>query len=105
MEKYSGIYGRLMGVLLAGAMLAAMSSSEAFASSTLTFTKDIAPVFHFKCEDSHRPGEIAPMSLLTYEEARPWAKSIAKNVAARDMPPWKVDPNHGSFANDISLSD
>lgn len=74
------------------------------ANANPTFNKDVAPIFHAKCAECHRPGEIAPMSLLTYEEARPWAKSIAKNVAAGEMPPWKVNPNHGTFSNDISLS-
>lgn len=90
--------------LCAGAMSATLAVG-AYASSTPTFTKDVAPIFHAKCAECHRPGEIAPMSLLTYEESRPWAKSIAKKVADRDMPPWKVDPNHGTFSNDISLSE
>ena len=90
--------------LLAGVISAALTVG-AYADSPPTFTKDVAPIFHAKCADCHRPGEIAPMSLLTYEEARPWAKSIAKNVAARDMPPWKADPSFGKFTNDISLSD
>ncbi len=70
-----------------------------------TFTRDIAPVLHDNCVQCHRPGEIAPMSLLTYEEARPWGKSIKKNVASRAMPPWKADPAHGTFSNDMSLTD
>ncbi len=76
----------------------------AHARSTPTFTKDVAPIFYANCAECHRPGEIAPMSLLTYEEARPWAKSIAKNVAAREMPPWKANPKHGTFSNDMSLT-
>lgn len=90
---------------LALAGMATICPDNASAVERPTFTKDVAPIFHAKCAECHRPGEIAPMSLLTYDEARPWAKSIAKYVASRDMPPWKVDPNHGSFSNDISLSD
>jgi len=74
------------------------------AAETPTFTRDIAPLFYKNCTGCHRPGEIAPMSLLTYEEARPWVKSIRQKVVAREMPPWKADPAHGRFSNDISLS-
>jgi hypothetical protein len=81
-----------------------MANYATAASPKPTFNKDVAPIFHAKCTECHRPGEIAPMSLITYEEARPWAKSIAKNVAAGEMPPWKVNPEHGKFSNDISLT-
>ncbi len=70
-----------------------------------TFTKDIAPIFNANCVSCHRPGESAPMSLTSYEEARPWAKSILKNVSERVMPPWHADKGVHEFANDRSLSD
>ncbi len=72
-----------------------------------TFTKDVAPIFQEKCEACHRPDSIAPMSLRTYEEARPWAKSIRTRVAARQMPPWHIDKGVGiqQFKYDRSLSD
>ena len=72
-----------------------------------TFTKDIAPIFQNKCESCHRADSMAPMSLVTYEEARPWAKSIAARVKARQMPPWHIDKTVGiqQFKNDRSLSD
>jgi hypothetical protein len=72
-----------------------------------TFTKDVAPIFQEKCESCHRPDSIAPMSLRTYEEARPWAKSIRARVAARQMPPWHIDKGVGiqQFKYDRSLSD
>src|SRR5258708_12275154 len=72
-----------------------------------TFTKDIAPIFQDKCQSCHRPDNMAPMSLLTYEDARPWAKSIASRVAARQMPPWHIDKTVGiqKFKNDRSLTD
>ncbi len=70
-----------------------------------TFVDDIAPILHENCASCHRPGEIAPMSLRTYREARPWARSIARAVENRDMPPWDADPGYGPFSNDISLSD
>ena len=72
----------------------------------VTFTRDIAPILQAKCEGCHRPGQMAPMSLMTYEQVRPWAKAIRQRVAARQMPPWHIDPTVGiqSFQNDMSLS-
>src|SRR5262249_49145203 len=65
-----------------------------------TFTKDVPPILYKNCTNCHRPGEIAPMSLLTYKDARPWAKSIGTRVAAGTMPPWHADPAYGHFLND-----
>ena len=62
---------------------------------SLTFSRDIAPIFIKNCIGCHRPGEIAPMSLLTYKEARPWAKSIREKIATREMPPWHLDSLYG----------
>jgi hypothetical protein len=70
-----------------------------------TFAKDVAPIFYKSCTNCHRPGEIAPMSLLTFKDARPWAKSIATQVAKGTMPPWHADPAHGEFLNDRRLSE
>lgn len=70
-----------------------------------TFAKDVAPIFYENCVGCHSPGQIAPMSLQTYKEVRPWVKSIEKNVGNRTMPPWHADPGYGKFANDRSLSD
>ena len=72
-----------------------------------TFTKDIAPIFQQKCESCHRPSSIAPMSLMSYQETRPWAASIREAVANREMPPWHIDKTVGiqEFKNDRSLSD
>ena len=72
-----------------------------------TFTKDIAPIFQEKCEACHRPDSIAPMSLMTYAEARPWARSIKARVGDRQMPPWQIDETVGiqKFKNDRSLTD
>ncbi len=74
---------------------------------TPTFTKDVAAIFQEKCEACHRPDSIAPMSLATYEEARPWARSIKARVQDRQMPPWHIDKTIGiqDFKNDRSLSD
>lgn len=71
----------------------------------VTFNKDVAPLFYAHCTECHRPGEASPMSLLTYQEARPWAKSIREKVVSRAMPPWHADPRFGEFANDRRLSE
>jgi hypothetical protein len=79
----------------------------AFAAGPVTFAKDIAPIFQAKCQECHHPGTVAPMSLMTYQESRPWAKSIRERVIARSMPPWHLDKTVGiqSFQNDKSLTD
>jgi hypothetical protein len=73
----------------------------------VTFARDIAPIFQDKCQNCHRAGAMAPMSLVTWEETRPWAKSIRERVLLRQMPPWHIDKTVGiqHFQNDISLSD
>jgi len=87
-------------------------SGMADAQGRPTFYKDVLPIFQENCQECHRPsgtnygGMVAPMSLMTFEESRPWAKSIAKNVEARSMPPWHADPaHHGEFSNERSLTD
>jgi hypothetical protein len=86
----------------------ALGSSELSADSkgkkAVTFTKDVAPIFFNSCAECHRPNDIAPMSLLSYKEARPWARSIKEKVATREMPPWSPDPRYGEFVNDHRLS-
>jgi hypothetical protein len=75
------------------------------ADGTPTFTRDVAPIVYKNCVGCHRPGEIAPMSLLTYEEARPWAKAMRDEVTDGTMPPWHADAPHGTFVNERGLSD
>src|SRR5262249_13214942 len=83
------------------------TSSAQAGNNSVTFTKDVAPIFQEKCQVCHRDGSIAPMSLVTYEETRPWAKSIKARVNARQMPPWHIDKTVGihEFKNARSLSD
>jgi hypothetical protein len=69
-----------------------------------TFTKDVAPIVYNRCVSCHRPGEIAPMSFITFQEVRPWARAIREKVVAREMPPWHADAQHGKFSNDRSLT-
>jgi len=96
--------GLMLGVFVAvcGAALAAESNGR----SPVTYTKDIAPILQEKCQDCHRSCGMAPMSLLSYPETRPWAKSIRERVVTRQMPPWFIDKSVGiqHFSNDVSLS-
>lgn len=100
------------GGVVVGLALMAVAPGAAFAQTTAqprqaTFTKDVAPILQRACVTCHRPGEIAPMSLVTYEEARPWARSIKTRVASREMPPWHIDRHIGiqQFKDDPSLTD
>ena len=72
-------------------------------SSPVTFSKDVLPILQKNCQGCHRPGQAAPMALITYAESRPWAKAIKAAVSARKMPPWFADPKYGHFVNDRSL--
>jgi hypothetical protein len=70
----------------------------------VTFSKDVAPIFYEHCVECHRPTMFAPMSLATFEDARPWARAIKQRVVAREMPPWHADPSIGEFRNDPRLT-
>jgi hypothetical protein len=92
-------------VLLLGSLAASVSAQAAPAASTPTFTKDVAPIVFEKCASCHRKGEVAPMTLTSFDEVRPWAKVIRNKVASREMPPWFADPAHTlKMRNDRSLS-
>ncbi len=92
---------------IAAAALIALTSplGAATDSEAPTFGADIGPLFHAKCGSCHRPGGIGPMSLLDYTSARPWAKSIQREVVSKGMPPFGADPGDHAFRNDISLTD
>ena len=98
-------YKTLTLIVLAGAaaLLASPISAAAADVEQPTYVEHIAPLLHANCVSCHRPGEIAPMSLRTYDEVRPWARSIGKSVRQRDMPPWDADEGYGPFTNDTSL--
>ena len=70
----------------------------------VTYTKDVARIMQAKCQVCHRAGQIGPMSLLTFKEARPWAKSMREAVLKHTMPPWLADPRYGHFENDQSIA-
>jgi hypothetical protein len=80
-----------------------MILGTAFASDSVTFHKDVEPVLQKNCQSCHRPGQAGPMSFLSYESARPWAKAMKAAVVTRKMPPWFADPRYGHFLNDRSL--
>ena len=97
----------LTAVTLGGGLLVAVSASAQTApAGAPTFSKDIAPIFQAKCQSCHQPNSIAPMSLVNFAEARPWARSIKQRVAQRQMPPWHIDQSVGvqKFKNDMSLT-
>ena len=90
-------------VVLGVAPVAAQTPNE----TDVTFAKDVSPIIQRSCETCHRPGSMAPMSLVTYREVRPWARAIKEKIVNRIMPPWHLDPTVGiqEFANDISLNE
>src|SRR4051812_43221492 len=94
----------LGGAGIAGVLILASTVSPAAAPMAPTFSKDIAPIVFDKCAECHRPTGMAPMSLLTYEDARPWARAVKQKTTSRQMPPWGADPTVGKFQNDPSLS-
>jgi hypothetical protein len=92
---------RILALTL-GATIAASAGSP---TSSVTYYKDVAPVLQNRCQECHRPGEVAPMSFMSYTEVRPWAKAIKAAVVGKKMPPWFADPHFGKFSNDRSLSE
>src|ERR1044072_3385636 len=96
----------LAGVLLGTITLTASIGArpqQASKPAAVTFNKDVLPILQKNCQTCHRPGEIGPMSFLTYETTRPWAKAIKEAVLTRKMPPWFADPEVGRFANERRL--
>src|SRR6185436_16453478 len=98
-----------LAIMLVALCYPAMSAQPPAATSStpVTFSKDVAPILQKACQNCHHPGAIAPMSLLTYQDARPWARSIKSKVMTREMPPWYIDRHIGitKFKDDPSLTD
>lgn len=92
----------IAGFVFADVVLGSLAMA-ATSSAPVTFNKDVLPILQKNCQSCHRPGQVAPMSLLSYAEARPWAKAMKVAVATRKMPPWFADPQYGHFVNDRSL--
>ena len=96
----------MLKIRISGAGVFVATVASAFgASAPVTFNKDVLPVLQKNCQQCHRPGEVAPMSLLSYSEARPWAKAMKSAVLTKKMPPWFADPQYGHFSNNATLSE
>ncbi len=95
------------GVILVAGLALAQESVSAQEPADPTFTKDVLPILQRACQQCHRPGSVAPMSLLTYRDVRPWARAIRDKTAQREMPPWFIERNVGvrAFKEDPSLTD
>src|SRR2546427_13145982 len=93
-----------VAVFVAAAVNSGSMRAQSETSATPTFNHDVAPIFFSQCVTCHRPGQVAPMSLLSYKEARPWVQSIKAKVATRQMPPWPPDPKFGHFRNTRPLT-
>lgn len=93
------------GVAVMALAFGLIGTTRTTTAATPTFSKDVAPILFKNCASCHRPGDIAPMPLMTYAQTRPWAKAIREQVATGQMPPWHATQAHGTFANDRRLSD
>ena len=85
-------------------VMAVKSSAARSKGAEVTFTRDVAPILFESCARCHRPGDIAPFSVLEYKDVRPWARSIREKVLTREMPPWHADPRYGDFRTAALLS-
>lgn len=93
-----------MAVCRSLSIFAAFIATQVFGRAEVNFSRDVAPIFFQKCATCHRPNDIAPMSLLSYQAARPWAKAIREAVLSKKMPPWHADAAYGTFKDDARLS-
>jgi hypothetical protein len=105
MKRFSILCTLSCAILGFSLFIARNGDADTKSSKQVTFTKDVAPIFYKKCAECHRPGEIAPFSLMSYKDARPWARSIREKVADGTMPPWHADAPHGVFQNDRRLTE
>ena len=90
-------------IFVLASVLLPWSATAMGAANDITFYKDVLPILQKNCQTCHRQGQIAPMALTSYKEARPWAKAMKAAVLSRKMPPWFADPQYGHFNNDRSL--
>jgi hypothetical protein len=99
--------GAALAVAAASTVLLPAQAAAQTAGQQVTFSKHIAPILYRSCVNCHRPGSLGPMSLINYEDVRPWARSVVKKVVAREMPPWHIARNVGiqKFKDDPSLTD
>jgi mono/diheme cytochrome c family protein len=92
-------------LVLFGGLVSGYGVRASDKSSSVTYSRDVAAILNKNCVTCHRPGEVAPMSLMTYKEVRPWARAIREKVLQRVMPPWFADSKYGDFSNDCRLSE
>ena len=99
-------FAEMIAVALALVLLVTVAKNSNAGSKgvEVTFTRDVAPILFENCAECHRPGDIAPFSVLEYKDVRPWARSIREKVLTREMPPWNADPRYGDFRNAALLS-
>ena len=102
-----GLWGWQALPMFGAALAFSVPVLAADSAKPVTFAKDVAPILQAKCQECHQPNSIAPMSLITFEDVRPWSRSIKDRVATRQMPPWHLDRGVGvqKFKNDMSLTD
>src|SRR6185503_15647588 len=100
MKKTLSVSLAAVAMLALCALMMSASSANTASKKEVTFNKDVAPILFNNCAECHKANDIAPMSLMTYKEARPWARSIKEKVVTREMPPWSPDPKYGQFKND-----
>jgi len=103
--KIAGVVGVVVVAILVLAAEPATYAQAPSPAAAPTFTKDVLPILQRSCQTCHRPGTHAPMSLMTYKDARPWVRSITQKVTRREMPPWHIDRSIGEYLEDPSLSD
>ena len=101
MRVTTTLIGACAALLVLG--VASMANAEA-AEGTPTFAKDVAPILYENCVACHRPNHLAPMSLISYDDARPWARAVKSKVVAKEMPPWGADSSVRAYRNDASLT-
>src|SRR5690349_22786739 len=100
----TGLLAAAIGFVALSASVQMRAQAPSGAAGNPTYSRDVAPILIKNCTTCHRPGEIGPMSLMSYKDVRPWAKSIVARVEAGTMPPWHADPSVGEFENDRRLS-
>lgn len=93
-----------MSIVAGGLVVLSTVSANSGPKKEVTFNRDVAPIFYKNCAECHRANDIAPMSLMSFKESRPWARSIKEKVISREMPPWSPDPKYGEFTNDHRLA-
>jgi hypothetical protein len=103
-SKSIAYVGLLAGLMMFCRELGSGITTHPIPRVAVSFSRDVAPIFFKRCAECHRPNDIAPFSVLTYKDVRPWARSIREKVITREMPPWHADPRYGHFENDARLS-